>query len=79
MGRGGQLKFNIAADSIMFVYTQQWCVCGVCVCVCVGERKREREREREKRKKSEHLKMKQTLTVKFEIGGDRVEQQLPFN
>ena len=49
MGRGGQLKFNIAADSIMFVYTQQWCVCGVCVCVCVwGERKREREREREK-------------------------------
>ena len=45
MGRGGQLKFNIAADSIMFVYTQQWCVCGVCVCV---EREKERERERKK-------------------------------
>ena len=71
MGPGGQLNFNIAADSIMCVYTQQWCVC---VCVCVRERERERER-----KKSEHLKMKQTLTVKFEIEGDRVEQQLPFN
>ena len=72
MGRGGQLNFNIAADSIMCVYTQQTCVCGVCVCV------RERERERD-RKKSEHLKMKQTLTVKFDIKGDTVEQQLPFN
>ena len=53
MGRGGQLKFNIAADSIMFVYTQQWCVCGVCVCVCERERKRERERERERERKKE--------------------------
>ena len=48
MGRGGQLNFNIAADSIMCVYTQQWCVFGVCVCVCVCVCEREREREREK-------------------------------
>ena len=47
MGSGGQLNFKIAADSIMCVYTQQWCVCGVCVCVCVEEREREREREKE--------------------------------
>ena len=53
MGRGGQLNFNIAADSIMFVYTQQWCVCGVCVCVCVCEREKEREREREREREKE--------------------------
>ena len=50
MGSGGQLNFKIAADSIMCVYTQQWCVCGVCVCVCGGERERKREREREREK-----------------------------
>ena len=64
------------------VYTAVVCMWCVCVCVCVGEseRKREREREREReKKKSEHLKMKQTLIVKIQIEGDRVEQQLPFN
>ena len=49
MGPGGQLNFNIAADSIMCVYTEQWCVC-VCVCVCVWEReKKEKERKKERR------------------------------
>ena len=44
MGRGSQLNFNIAADLIMCVYTQQWCVRGVCVSVCVREKESERER-----------------------------------